>query len=231
MSKVVVVAIDGPAGAGKSTVARSVAERLGYVYINTGAMYRAVALWAMQLSLDLKDHLKLEQLAGQARIEFEPGSTRVMLNGLDVTVLINDPAVSEAASIVSAVPGVRRALVAEQRRIAHGASVAMEGRDIGTVVFPDADVKIFLDADVQVRAERRTKELAARGQAADVNEIAASIAERDNRDATRADAPMTQAPDAIYVDSSGLSASEVVDAILRVVRARVSNGKDVGSIE
>src|SRR3982750_3970375 len=115
MNKVVVVAIDGPAGAGKSTVARTVAEKLGYVYINTGAMYRAVALWAMQLSVDLKDHLKLERLAEQARIEFEPGSFRVKLNGDDVTALIADGVVAEAASIVSAVPGVRRALVSEQR--------------------------------------------------------------------------------------------------------------------
>jgi len=228
MSKVVVVAIDGPAGAGKSTVARTVAEKLAYVYINSGAMYRAVALWAMQLSLDLKDHLKLERLAEQARIEFEPGSTRVVLNGNDVTNAISDPAVSEAASIVSAVPGVRRALVAEQRRIAEGMSVVMEGRDIGTVVFPDAAVKIFLDADVQVRAERRSKEMEARGHAADVSEIASQIAERDKRDATRADAPMVQAPDAVYVDSTGLDADGVSDAILRIVRSKVSNGKDVG---
>ena len=228
MTKVVVVAIDGPAGAGKSTVARTVAEKLSYVYINTGAMYRAVALWALRLGIDLHDHLKLEQLSAEARIEFEPGSTRVMLNGEDITAALSAPATSEAASIVSAIPGVRRALVAEQRRIAEGTSVVMEGRDIGTVVFPDAAVKIFLDADVQVRAERRTKELEARGHAADIEAIAAQIAERDKRDSTRAEAPMTQAPDAIYVDSSGLDADEVADAILRVVRSKVSNGKDVG---
>lgn len=228
MTKIVVVAIDGPAGAGKSTVARTVAEKLSYVYINTGAMYRAVALWALRLNIDLHDHLKLEQLADEAHIEFEPGSTKVMLNGEDITAALGDPVTSEAASIVSAIPGVRRALVAEQRRIAEGASVVMEGRDIGTVVFPDAAVKIFLDADVQVRAERRTKELEARGHAADIEAIAAQIAERDKRDSTRAEAPMTQAPDAIYVDSSGLGAEEVADAILRVVRSRVSNGRDVG---
>lgn len=228
MSKVVVVAIDGPAGAGKSTVAHTVAKKLGYVYINSGAMYRAVALWALRLSIDLNDHLKLVGLAEEARIEFQPGSTRVSLNGEDVTEAISDPAVSEAASVVSAIPGVRRALVAEQRRIAQGTSVVMEGRDIGTVVFPDAAVKIFLDAQVQVRAERRSKELETRGVAADVTEIAAQIAERDKRDATRTEAPMVQAPDAVYVDSSGLDADEVGEAILRVVRSRVSNGKDVG---
>lgn len=225
MSKVVVVAIDGPAGAGKSTVARTVAEKLGYVYINTGAMYRAVALWALQTGIPLDDHLKLERLSEQARIEFEPVSTRVFLNGDDITGAMSNPEVSEAASVVSAIPGVRRALVAEQRRIAEGTSVVMEGRDIGTVVFPDAAVKIFLDADVQVRAERRTRELEARGHAADLNAIAAQIAERDKRDSTRAEAPMTQAPDAIYVDSSGLDAGEVAEAILRVVRSKVSNGK------
>ena len=227
-SKVVVVAIDGPAGAGKSTVARTVAEKLSYVYINTGAMYRAVALWALRSDIDLTNHFKLERLAEQARIEFEPGSTKVFLNGAEITHHLTDPAVAEAASIISAVPGVRKALVAEQRRIAEGASVVMEGRDIGTVVFPNAAVKIFLDADVLIRAERRTKELEAKGQPADVSEIAAQIAERDKRDSTRAEAPMTQAPDAIYVDSTGLDASEVADAILRVVRSKVSNGKDAG---
>jgi cytidylate kinase len=228
MSKIVVVAIDGPAGAGKSTVARTVAERLGYIYINSGAMYRAIALWAMRVSFDLDDHIRLQQLAEQARIEFEPGSTRVFLNGEDISGALADPVVSETASIVSAIPGVRRALVAEQRRIAEHASVVMEGRDIGTVVFPNAAVKIYLDADVQVRAERRSKEMEARGQTAEVSEIAAAITERDKRDSTRAEAPMTQAPDAVYVDSSGLSAGEVVEAILRVVRSKVSNGKDVG---
>ena len=226
MSKVVVVAIDGPAGAGKSTVARSVAEKLNYVYINSGAMYRAVALWALRLSIDLNDHLKLAQIAEQARIEFQPGSAKVHLNGEDITDAISDASISEAASIVSAVPGVRRALVSEQRRIAEGCSVVMEGRDIGTVVFPDAAVKIFLDAHVQVRAERRTKQLEATGQVANVDEIAAQIAQRDNRDSTRADAPMMQAPDAVYVDSTGLEADQVTDAILRVVRSKVSNGKD-----
>jgi CMP/dCMP kinase len=227
MSKAVVVAIDGPAGAGKSTVARSVAARLGYVYINSGAMYRAIALWAVRLELDLEDHMKLTQLAGNAKIEFVPGTASVFLNGEDVSRAILDPAISEAASKVSAIGGVRRAMVAEQRRIAEGVSVVMEGRDIGTVVFPEADVKIYLDADIEVRAVRRTRELERRGQTVDREEIASQIIERDQRDATRAEAPMVQAPDAVYLNSSGLSAEEVAEAILRIVRSKISNGKEV----
>ena len=226
MTKTVVVAIDGPAGAGKSTVARSVASKLGYVYINTGAMYRAVALWAVRLGFDLDDHIKMTQLAENAKIAFAPGSTSVLLNGEDVSSAILDPAISEAASKVSAIPGVRRAMVEEQRRIAEGMPVVMEGRDIGTIVFPDAAIKIFLDADVQVRAERRTKELEQRGVAADLEEIATQIAERDLRDATRVESPMVQAADAVYVDSSGLAPDEVDEAILRIVRQRLSNGKE-----
>ena len=226
MTKTVVVAIDGPAGAGKSTVARSVASKLGYVYINTGAMYRAVALWAVRLGFDLDDHIRMTQLAENAKIAFAPGSTSVLLNGEDVSSAILDPAISEAASKVSAIPGVRRAMVEEQRRIAEGMPVVMEGRDIGTIVFPDAAIKIFLDADVQVRAERRTKELEQREVAADLDEIATKIAERDLRDATRVESPMVQAPDAVYVDSSGLAPDEVDEAILRIVRQRLSNGKE-----
>ena len=214
-----IVAIDGPAGAGKSTIARSLARRLGFTYIDSGAMFRAVALWAMRAQVDLDDLHKLEQLAREARIEFE-GDTRVLLNGEDVTAAIRDPEVSKAASKVSIAPGVRRALRDEQRRIGSLHSVVMEGRDIGTVVFPDADVKIYLDADPHIRAGRRAQETGAA-----VNEIAREMHERDQRDRTRSEAPLMQAPDAEYIDSSGLSPEEVEEAILRVVRARTSNGK------
>src|SRR5579885_1312955 len=153
-----IIAIDGPAGAGKSTVARSVAQRLGIAYIDTGAMYRAVALWALQAGIDVNDPLKLEQLAGQAKIDFTSGASTVLLNGEDVTAAIRRPEVTDAASKVAAVPGVRRAMREEQRRIGARQDVVMEGRDIGTVVFPDARVKIFLDADPGTRALRRAAE-------------------------------------------------------------------------
>ena len=216
--KRIIIAIDGPAGAGKSTIAQSLAEKLGFTYIDTGAMYRAVALWALRAGIDLDDLHRLEQLAREARIEFDTGSVR--LNGEDVTAAIRDPQVSEAASKVSIAPGVRRAMREEQRRIASDHSVVMEGRDIGTVVFPEAQVKIYLDADPAVRAARRAKEI---GASADL--IAKEMAERDHRDRSRSEAPLTQAPDAEYLDSSHLSAEEVEAAILRIVRNRTSNGR------
>jgi cytidylate kinase len=216
----IVVAIDGPAGAGKSTIARSIARRLGFTYIDTGAMYRAVALWALRAKVDLDDLHKLEQLAREAHIEFE-GDSKVLLNGEDVTAAIRDPEVSNAASKVSIAPGVRRALRDEQRRIGSSQSVVMEGRDIGTVVFPDAEVKIFLDAHPHIRAGRRAQETGA-----ELSEIAKEMMERDRRDRTRAEAPLTQAPDAEYIDSSDLSPEEVEEAILKLVRTRTSNGKD-----
>jgi len=216
MAKSVIVAIDGPAGAGKSTVARSVAGRLGYLYIDTGAMYRAVALWALQTGVGLEDFHRLEQLARQARIEFS--GNRVLLNGADVTAEIREPAVGNAASKVAACPGVRRAMREEQRRIAAEHSAVMEGRDIGTVVFPDAQVKIYLDADPGERARRRAAET---GEAHD--EVTREMADRDHRDRTRAEAPLSQAPDAEYLDTSALSPQEVEEAILKLVRKRVSN--------
>ena len=226
MQKLVIVAIDGPAGAGKSTVARLVAERLGFVYIDTGAMYRAVALWAMRRQIGLDDMHRLEQLAAQADIRFEPGQRTVLLNGEDVTEAIRAPGVSEAASRVSAVPGVRRALVAQQRKIGAEAPVVMEGRDIGTVVFPEAQMKVFLDARPEVRAERRSKELQEKGERVVVEDLAREIRERDHRDASRADSPLMQAPDAVYLDTTLLSIDEVVAEVLKLVRNRTSNGKD-----
>jgi CMP/dCMP kinase len=211
-----VIAIDGPAGAGKSTIARSLAGRLGFTYIDTGAMYRAVALWALRAGIDLDDMHRLEQLAKAADIEFD--GDRVILNGEDVTASIREPDVSDAASKVSIVPGVRRALREQQQSMGAARSVVMEGRDIGTVVFPDAQVKIFLDADPETRAERRARELGA-----EVGRVAEEIAERDQRDRSRTEAPLTQAPDAEYIDSSKLPAEQVEEAILRIIRRRTSN--------
>jgi cytidylate kinase len=179
-------------------------------------MYRAVALWALRASIDLDDLHRLEQLAKEARIEFKGDD--VLLNGDDVTAAIRDPRVSDAASKVSLAPGVRRAMREEQRRIGLASSVVMEGRDIGTVVFPEAQVKIYLDADPGVRAARRAKETSAA-----VADVALELAERDHRDRSRTEAPLTQAPDAEYLDSTGLQPEEVEEAILKLVRRRISN--------
>ena len=219
MQKSLIIAIDGPGGSGKSTVARSVARRLGFTYIDSGAMYRAVALWAMRLGMDLDDLHRLEQLAREAHIEL-PGE-RVLLNGEDVTAQIRDPRVSEAASRVAAQPAVRRALREEQRRIGSVGPAVMEGRDIGTVVFPEAKVKIFLDAQPDARAQRRASELGAV-----VEDVARDLEARDMRDRSRAEAPLTQAPDAEYLDTTHLTPAQVEEAVLKLVRERTSNGKD-----
>ena len=222
MQKRIVIAIDGPGGAGKSTVARAVAERLGFVYIDTGAMYRAVALWSRRAGVDPADHHKLEQLAREAQISFEPGARAVYLNGEDVTAAIRGEGMDDLASTVSRVPGVRRALVDKQRAMGGETSVVMEGRDIGTAVFPDAGIKIFLDAPAEVRVSRRTAER----NGADAASVSRDLAERDARDRHRAVSPLVQAPDALYIDSGPLSVPEVIEAILKVVRERTTNGKE-----
>lgn len=227
MDKRIIVAIDGPAGAGKSAVARRVADALGFVYVDTGAMYRAVALWAQRRGVQPSDMHRLEQLAVEAHIAFRPGSNAVLLNDEDVTEAIREGEISAMASQVSAVPGVRRALVDAQRRLAAESSVVMEGRDIGTVVFPDARVKVFLDADPATRAERRVLQLRSKGAAVDADSTAAEIVERDTRDRTRTEAPLMQAPDAVYLDSTAYTLDEVVEAVLRLVRERTANGKEV----
>ena len=225
IEKRIIVAIDGPAGAGKSTLAKRVAGKLGFVYINSGAMYRAIALWALRLNVATSDMHRLEQLAKEAVLNLAPGDGRILLNGEDVTDAIAEPAVSVAASQVSAISGVRRALLGHQRRIAAENSVVMEGRDIGSVVFPNAQVKIFLDADPQERARRRTRELQERGHAAELHVVANELQERDGRDRKRAEAPLVQAPDAELIDTTGLNLEEVEEIILKLVRSRTSNGK------
>jgi CMP/dCMP kinase len=218
--RLAVVAIDGPAGAGKSTIARRLAGRLGFTYIDTGAMYRAVALWARRQNVDPADMHRMEQLARAASIELEPGSSRVLLNGEDVSDAIRAPEIADAASSAAAIPGVRRALVEKQRAMGAVTSVVMEGRDIGSVVFPGADVKIFLDAVPEERVRRRMREMAGEPEA-----VAEQLKQRDDRDRTRAESPLIQAPDAVYIDSTGLSPDEVEEAILKVIRTKLSNGK------
>jgi cytidylate kinase len=227
--KRIIVAIDGPAGAGKSTLARRVAAKLGFVYINSGALYRAVALWAVRLAVSTSDMHRLEQLAKEAKIELTTGEPRVLLNDEDVTEAIREPEIAAAASQVSAVPAVRRALLSVQRAMAEKNSVVMEGRDIGSVVFPHAQVKIFLDADPQERARRRALELQNAGSPANVESVAGEMQQRDQRDRTRSEAPLVQAPDAELVDTTGLSLEEVEEVILRLIRARISNGKAASS--
>lgn len=217
----IVIAIDGPAGAGKSTIARRLAARLGYTYIDTGAMYRAVALWAIRQSVELSDMHRLDQLAQAADIQLESAEDRVLLNNEDVTEAIRTPEVSSAASQVAAISAVRRAMVAKQRAFAETRNVVMEGRDIGTVVFPDAKVKIYLDATPDERVRRRAAEADAEPIA-----IASQIADRDRRDQTRADSPLAQAPDAVYIDTSKLTLEDVEEEILKIVRARTANGKE-----
>lgn len=225
MSRRIIVAIDGPAGAGKSTIARRIAAKLGFLYIDTGAMYRAVAVWAMRLGVPLDDVQRVEQLARNAVIEL--AETTVCLNGEDVTTAIRTPEAAAASSRISAIAGVRRALVEKQREMAERSSVVMEGRDIGTVVFPEAEVKIFLDAGDTVRASRRIAELEQKGQAVDAAEIARQVRERDARDRARLASPLVQAPDAYYLDSTDKSIAEVEEAILKLVRDRTSNGKEL----
>jgi len=220
----VVVAIDGPAGAGKSTIAQRVADRLGFIYIDSGAMYRAIALWALRQNVDPSDMHRVEQLALAAEIELLPG--RIRLNREDVTDAIRAPEVSTAASKVAVVPGVRRAMVAKQRAVGERASIVMEGRDIGTVVFPDADVKIFLDAQPKERVRRRLLEVRAKGDQITESALTEQMQERDRRDSSRADSPLSQAPDAVYLDSTNLNIEEVENEILKIVRARITNGKE-----
>ncbi len=222
MDKRIIVAIDGPAGAGKSTVAKAVAERMGFLHVDSGAMYRAVALWAVENNLDPTDDHKLVPLAESAEIVLNGG--RVLLNGRDITTAIRAPEVSQAASRVSTIPGVRRELVLKQQEYAEQASVVMEGRDIGTVVYPRAQVKIYLDASPEVRARRRVDELGG-----DYAQVLRDIRERDDRDATRADSPLRQAEDAVYLDTSDLDEEGVILAVLRIVREKTSNGRGVTS--
>jgi cytidylate kinase len=227
LDKRIVIAIDGPAAAGKGEAARRLAARLGFLHIDTGAMYRAVALWAQRSGMSFDDHLRVGALAEHASIRLTE-DRRVLLNGEDVTALIRTPEIDQGASKVSAISAVRRALVAQQRKMAESASIVMEGRDIGTVVFPDAQVKFFLDAAPEERARRRQRQqLIEKGLHLDFESVLREIHERDLRDSSRSDSPLMQAADAIVVDTTHLSPAMVEEELLRLVRERTSNGKEL----
>ncbi len=216
-----VVAIDGPVASGKSTVARRVARRLGYLYLDTGAMYRAVGLLATEAGVPLDDESAVREVAATAHLCFD-GDGRLHAGDRDLSGLIRTLEMGTAASIVSTLPDVRRLLVERQRELGRGADVVMEGRDIGTNVFPDAEVKVYLSARPEVRAERRAAEFEAAGAAVDRRQVLTELRERDRRDSRREVAPLRKADDAVEVDSSGLSLEEVVDAVVAIVREKVS---------
>jgi len=219
-----VVAIDGPSGAGKSTAGRAVADRLGYVFLDTGAMYRALALAALREGIPLDDAPSLAALAGRVRLDLQPGGA-VILDGEDVTSALRTQEVGAAASRVSVHPSVRRHMVARQREMGQAGGVVMDGRDIGTAVFPDADVKFYVDAHPRQRAMRRHEELAQRGLPSDLDTIEREIRERDHADSTRAESPLTRAADAIHLDTTARGLSEVVRRMLAAVEvARTAGG-------
>ena len=226
-----VIAVDGPAGAGKSTVARELAGRLGYVYVDTGAMYRVVGLLAREGNVAPDDGVRLGDLAGEVSIRFVAGPVgeqSVFANGRDVTASIREQPVGELASKVSTRPEVRERLVAAQRVMGRDGGVVLEGRDIGTVVFPDADLKFYLDASAQERGLRRHRQLQERGEAASLAAIVAEIEIRDRRDQQREHSPLRCALDAQRIDTTSLTPQAVVEKLLECCRARLgSHGTEV----
>lgn len=216
-----VIAIDGPAGAGKSTIAKLAAEKLGYVYIDTGAMYRAVSYSFLKNGGEFSETL-LGEIANTIEISFKPeaGKNRVFVNGEEITEEIRKADVTAMVSKVAAVGAVREAMVDQQRRMGDGGGVIMDGRDIGTVVFPNAEIKIFLTATVEERAMRRYKELVAKGEEVDLAELREQIAERDKQDSEREISPLRQAEDAEYLDTSDMTIEEVVTYIINKVQVR-----------
>lgn len=222
-----IIAIDGPAGAGKSTLAAYLAAHFGFLHLDTGAMYRALALKALEQGVSLDDDAALSQLAEATEIILEPlsdQSDRVLLDGRNVTLRIRDKDVTEAASQVSRHPGVRTWMVRRQQEIGAAGGVVMEGRDIGTHVFPDAEVKIFLDADAEVRSQRRFLQQAGAGEKHTPESIRAAVAERDARDRTRVASPLEPAADAVHLDTSAMTFDEVCQRAEELVQARIRPG-------
>ena len=221
MPKRLIIAIDGPSGAGKGTIARTLAEALHYRHVDTGAMYRAVGWKALHDHIPLDDEPALAALAQRANIVVEGGRTSI--DGHDVTAAIRTPEIDKAASSVARMPRVREVLVSRQRRMAEQGGIVMEGRDIGTVVFPDADLKIYLDASAEERARRRMNDPAHSGGQAGQAAVAASIEARDRSDTTRTASPLTMAADAVLIDTTGIPIQQVVERVMALVRATLVN--------
>jgi cytidylate kinase len=230
MSGATTIAIDGPAASGKSTIARAVAQRLNRLYLDTGAMYRAVTWLALRAGIDPADEAAVSTLAAEAMFDFPARGMAahvnppIIINDVDATDGVRDPAVDAVVSGVAAYPGVRAALVREQQKIARARGVVMVGRDIGTVVLPDAPLKIYLVADAAARARRRYDERIARGEGADYDEIYGAMVRRDHLDSARAHSPLRPAPDAVELDTTGLTIPEVVDRVLALARERAVGG-------
>ena len=221
------VAIDGPAGAGKSTIARQVAKNKGFIYVDTGAMYRAMALYLLRKEVNKDDTEQIGNICQDAEIsiEYQNGEQIVLLNDENVNSYLRTEEVGNMASVSSAVPRVREKLLSLQRKLARDMSVVMDGRDIGTTILPDADVKIYLTASSLTRAKRRYLELQEKGTVCNLDEIQKDIEERDQRDMNREISPLRQAEDAVLVDSSDLTIQQVVDRILQIFRSKTAGEK------
>jgi CMP/dCMP kinase len=217
------IAIDGPSGAGKSTVARSLAKRLDYIYIDTGAMYRSVALRVKEKNISPEDELALNQLASSLHITFftKGEQTRVFCEGKDITEAIRTPEISRLASSISRKKGVREALVQMQREMGKEGGVVLEGRDIGTIVFPDADVKFYLDAESNERVRRRYHEMVEKGVTVDYKETQEELVQRDHHDMHRIHSPLKKADDALLIDSTHRSVEEVVEEMVRIIKGKI----------